>query len=69
MDEFIERCINGEVRTYSQRYCKEPEILSASSKQIINELDGLIESMIDAAQKKDFLLVEQSLKKIYSCQK
>lgn len=45
------------------------EIISASQKELIDILDDLVEQMIIAAQKKDFLLVEQSLKNIYSYRK
>lgn len=52
-DKYFQRYARGELKTYSERYARDTEILSTSDPLIVTALDDLALRIISAAKKHD----------------
>ncbi len=61
---FIERCKNGFVKTYTQRFQNCPQILEKSDPIKVATIDKLIKEAIEAGEQNDIEAVNIKLQKI-----
>lgn len=54
MDKFLSRCEAGKVKTYTQKFQDQFEILKKSNPEIVKKLDILIEKLISTTKNRSF---------------
>lgn len=65
VDGFIENCLNGKTKTYSERFANQPELISASDPDKVAKIDQLMSEAREAGRAGDRDRVKTKLREIY----